>query len=799
MRPHRLLKRLPRNRSKGGARVQGNFDRVTGGMASGWLHCSQCTTTSYIRLDARNWTTPLIVRQEFPRLDVPGEVGFWARFPSPLDAGEVTARCVVHLAAHISGVTTTREPLQGVGEITNLTPYTASGWFHSGACLCADTVLFLDIDGSARMPVTAAHRSSASAPVDWSADFGDGLGYSISHGTRVELIHPCSPAPIDSQTSNGSPYQVPVGEPCNLPSLARAPAEGRSDTTSWARQKSRDVLKALVRCHGSTEGDIFADEALDIEALVRMLDLYAGEEATLTLPLDEAELDLLNESFAWDAGGDDHECANFLVTRLQRAFASVLNLSKDGGPEQYEELLRQFVYWTRHVDGHASFLLPGQVSWLTDRMGGAGATTSHPFVPLGPPSDQNHVQGRAPQEDILRILHETRAPGSRRRDDVDTPASPTEAGKFQVCVAGLVGHPSGIGLNATQSVSALAPVASHLCTYNLHPGGKTARSRDLATAGEPHGHGVVLHLPMDKVAETYLFQPRLWNGRGVAGLFLWETEVVPDRLQPALDLVDEVWTASTFVAAAFTRACGRQVSVVGHAVTVDHTSTLTRDGLGLDKRDFVVHFAFDAHSTAARKNPVACVRAFTRAFPNDPTAKLVVKVRNWSHLVSMARSGCRASRAFLREASADSRVIILTDEWSRDDTLALIGLSDCYLSLHRSEGFGYTIAEAMALGVPVVVTGYSGNMDFCSERTARLVNHELIPVETGEYFYDSIGRWADPTLSEAVEHLREVRAEGPYGTRTTEARRLIESDWSVRQLTTRYVAGLRALDRHGRT
>ncbi|WP_300375402.1 glycosyltransferase [Nocardioides sp.] len=595
---------------------------------------------------------------------------------------------------------------------------------------------------------------------------------------------------------NGSAYQVPVGEPCDLGS--RAAAEHGDVARRRVRSGSEDALRALIRGHGSTNGGSAAGQTLDIDAFVRMLDQYAGGEAILTLPLGSAELGLLNEPVAWDADPGDYECADFRLTRLQGAFASVLNLPKGGGQEQYEELLRQFVYWARHVDDSASFLLSDQLSWLANRIENARTAPSHPFVPLGPPSDQDHGQDPGPEGDVLRILREARATGPTRRPGVDAPVRARTAAKGEVCVAGLVGHPSGIGLSATQSVSALAPVASHLCTYNLHPGGKTARSRDLATTGEPHGHRVVLHLPMDKVAETYLFQPRLWNGRGVAGLFLWETDVVPDRLQPALELVEEVWTASTFIANAFTRASGTRVTVVGHAVTVDHRSALTRERLGLDERDFVVHFAFDAHSTAARKNPVACVRAFTRAFPDDPTAKLVIKVRNWSHLVSMAYSGCRASRAFLREASIDTRVIVLTDEWSRDDTLALIGLSDCYLSLHRSEGFGYTIAEAMALGVPVVVTGYSGNMDFCSDRTARLVNYELIPVEAGEYFYDSIGRWADPNVSDAVTHLREVRAEGPSATRTTEARRLVESRLSVHQLTRRYVSALAALDRHCR-
>lgn len=788
MRSRRLFGSLPGTRRGEEPQIQGNFDRVTGGMASGWLYCPQCTATSYIRLDAPGWRSPVIVPQVFERSDVPGGAGFWAQFPSAVASGEIRASCAVHRSEPLLGVLPVGSVSQGVGGIGSLDPYAASGWFHPGVAQPGEAALFLEL-GDRRVPLEPVPRSSGSALADWSVDFGDSIGYAVSSGTRVVLVDPGSPSPIDSQTIRGSQHNTPVGGECSLPSLPAAP--GLVDTeSSENREGSASAFAALTRAHATTSNEESARQGFDVHALVRMIDAYAGGEATLTLPLETADLVLLSETVPWDADVDPGECSGFRLTLMQRAFASVVNLADSGGPEEYEELLRQFVYWARHVRDGMALLLPDQATWLADRLEKAGRPSPGPLVPASPPWGDDAVH----EAEIVRVLRGARV------EDATAPAAPTPPvaadppTEDAVCVAGLVGHPSAVGLNATQSVAALAQVSGHVCTYNLHPAGRTAWSRDLAAPASAHSHRVVLHMPMDKVAETYLCQPRLWNGRGVAGLLLWETEVVPDRLQPSLELVDVAWAASTFVAEAFTRASGARVSVVGHGVSTAHTSSVSRDRLGLGERDFVVHFAFDAHSTAARKNPVACVRAFGRAFPRDPTARLVVKVRNWPYLVGRARAGCRASRAFLRESAADRRVLVLTDEWSRDDTLALIRMSDCYLSLHRSEGFGYTIAEAMGLGVPVVVTGYSGNMDFCSEDTARLVNYELVPVGAGEYFYDSVGRWADPCTADAARHLREVRAEGPSVARTAAARRSIEVDWTIEQLARRYVAGFRSLD-----
>lgn len=789
MRPRKLLNTLHGLWRGEESLPRGNFDLATGGMASGWFYCPPCTTASYVRLDAPAWRSPVIVPQVFEREDVPGGAGFWALFPSPVVSGEVSLRCAVHGSEPVIGVLPADSVPQGVGGIAQLDPYSASGWFHPGASHSPRAELFLEVDDTWRFRVESVRRSPVSALADWSIDFGDSLGHAAPGGARVVLVDPCSPSPIDAQTILGSQYAAPLGGQCSL--QVRSAALGLIGSRMTEDQGAPpDALGALTRAHGTANAKDDDRSTLDVYALVQMIDKYAGGKATLTLPLGPADLILLNEAIAWDADGGAEECANFRLTLLQRAFASVVNLPHSGGREQYEELLRQFVYWSRHVRNGVAFLLPEQVSWMTARMKEADRLSSKPLMPVGPPGDADP----APEVEIDRILRDARMEAATARVE-STPsvatAPPTEG---EVCVAGLVGHRSGIGLNATQSVAALAQVTRHVCTYNLHPAGRTTWSKDLAGSGSTHSHRVVLHMPMDKVAETYLFQPRLWNGGGVAGLLLWETEVVPERLQPALELVDVVWTASEFVAEAFTRVSGTQVAVVGHGVSTAHSSALSRDGLGLSEGDFVVHFAFDAHSTAARKNPVACVRAFGRAFPRDPTARLVVKVRNWPHLVGMARAGCRDSGAFLREATADPRVLVLTDEWSRDDTLALIRISDCYLSLHRSEGFGYTIAEAMGLGVPVVVTGYSGNMDFCSEDNARLVNFELLPVAAGEYFYDSVGRWADPSIADAARHLREVRAEGPLVARTAAAQKSIEVDWTTEELARRYLAGFRSLD-----
>jgi glycosyltransferase involved in cell wall biosynthesis len=176
---------------------------------------------------------------------------------------------------------------------------------------------------------------------------------------------------------------------------------------------------------------------------------------------------------------------------------------------------------------------------------------------------------------------------------------------------------------------------------------------------------------------------------------------------------------------------------------------LDRDLIGLDDDDVYNLFMFDYFSVFRRKNPLDLITAHTIAFPEETGPKLVIKTLNGdSH---------RSQQDQLRSAASKRSDIIILDSYiSRNQLHSLINECQIYISLHRSEGYGLTLAEAMALGKPVIATGYSGNMDFMNSENSILVPYDLVPVGDDAFPYAEDARWAQPDLEFAARAIREL-------------------------------------------
>jgi glycosyltransferase involved in cell wall biosynthesis len=162
---------------------------------------------------------------------------------------------------------------------------------------------------------------------------------------------------------------------------------------------------------------------------------------------------------------------------------------------------------------------------------------------------------------------------------------------------------------------------------------------------------------------------------------------------------------------------------------------------------------FDTRSTSARKNPMGAVEAFKRAFqPNNRHASLVVKVAHAD------TDGSALSD--LEDAIAGWPAIsLLTKHLTDAETLQLIAGADCLVSLHRSEGFGLTVAEAMSVGTPSIITGWSAPVEF-SKGAAIEIDYTLVPVIDNSKRYEGFGQlWADPDLDHAAREMRELAAD----------------------------------------
>jgi glycosyltransferase involved in cell wall biosynthesis len=231
-----------------------------------------------------------------------------------------------------------------------------------------------------------------------------------------------------------------------------------------------------------------------------------------------------------------------------------------------------------------------------------------------------------------------------------------------------------------------------------------------------------------------------------------------------------------------------------HAIEVpDGLEPFPRQQLGVPDDAFLVHCSFDMNSWPARKNPLGVVEVFRRAF-DDADARLLLKIRHGATIGFAGSDRERHGDALLELAEDDERILIDIAERSYADTLALIATSNCHISLHRSEGFGYSLAEAMALGVPLLCTDFGGSRDFCTPANSWLVPAVERYLEEGEYWLAPAGAtWGEPSLDTAVDLLRQIRAGGAEVQQKLAAARERAASLGLGQMSERYGARLAEL------
>lgn len=240
------------------------------------------------------------------------------------------------------------------------------------------------------------------------------------------------------------------------------------------------------------------------------------------------------------------------------------------------------------------------------------------------------------------------------------------------------------------------------------------------------------------------------------GVWAWETEDFPSTMHKALNFVDEIWAVSDFVKNSISKHTKKPIYVIPTPIIAPKASEkLDRRLLNLPIDRAFNLFIFDYLSVFNRKNPIGLVRAHVQAFPNEDGPILVIKSIN----SDFDNENCEK----LKYSIANRKDIILIEEYlTREQLTALMNECQAYISLHRSEGYGLTIAEAMALGKPVIATGYSGNLDFMTTENSLLVPYKLTKVGNGSYPYDPESMWAEPDLNVAADYLKKLADEPTF-------------------------------------
>jgi len=336
-------------------------------------------------------------------------------------------------------------------------------------------------------------------------------------------------------------------------------------------------------------------------------------------------------------------------------------------------------------------------------------------------------------------------------DDRDTPPTARIPG---VNIIGFAKGEFGIGEDARMVARALESAGIPFTIVNI-PTGPGIRQEDVRleasiSNSQPYAINIFCLSGFD-LAGVYLSHGEgIFEGFYNIGFLPWEFSQWPGAWKGVLDFVDEIWASSQYTLRAFKDLPGKPVHHMPLPVEVAGQASCQREEFGLPGVCYVVLYVFDVNSYLGRKNPMAAVQAFQEAFGEDVAdVRLVLKA-------TRGDPGNPAWEQLVETCGEDPRIQLLVGTMGREDLANLYASSDCYLSLHRSEGFGRTMAEAMLYRLPVIATGATGNADFLDDGTGYPVPSSPVTVAHGEYPFAGGMVWQEPDVPAAAGFLRRI-------------------------------------------
>lgn len=327
-----------------------------------------------------------------------------------------------------------------------------------------------------------------------------------------------------------------------------------------------------------------------------------------------------------------------------------------------------------------------------------------------------------------------------------------------VNLIGLVRAEMGLGQSCRLLASELEESGMAYSLYDFQLGSQLLRTGDHTwdeKIADDFPYNInLIHINPDEMMLMYnrLEQER-WNKRYNIAFWLWELEEIPEHWKRFFPMLDEIWTPSEFISKSLRKVTELPVHTMPYCVEAVTDLKYDRKHFGLPEDKFLFLVMYDSNSTIERKNPTGAIRAFRKAFKNNPDVGIVVKVNNakerdMSHLNHMLK-GCE-------------NVYYITETLSKIEVNSLVKDVDVFVSLHRAEGFGLVMAEAMIVGTPVIATNWSSNTEFMSSEVACMVDCEFIALEKDSPPYKKGSVWADPDVVQAAKYMRKLYNDSEY-------------------------------------
>jgi glycosyltransferase involved in cell wall biosynthesis len=271
----------------------------------------------------------------------------------------------------------------------------------------------------------------------------------------------------------------------------------------------------------------------------------------------------------------------------------------------------------------------------------------------------------------------------------------------------------------------------------------------------------ILHINAETIPAAIAYLPDVFTEAHNVGFVYWELNFPSNCQKLGLELMDEIWAPSSFIETNLGSHCRTIINVGMACATLrqenEHSRRRALCRYSIQDDEFVFLHTSDAFSRVQRKNPIGVIRAFLAAFAQNERVKLIVKTHNAGASSAIGEQQSRIWRSIREVAASDRRIVFIDETFSNEEHQMLVASANCVVSLHRAEGFGLDMLYAMGCGVPVLATGYSGNLEFCTDETSWLVGFHAVPVLPEEYPFVEPGHtWAEPNHDEAVAKMREI-------------------------------------------
>ncbi|MDP4008389.1 MAG: glycosyltransferase [Candidatus Peregrinibacteria bacterium] len=318
---------------------------------------------------------------------------------------------------------------------------------------------------------------------------------------------------------------------------------------------------------------------------------------------------------------------------------------------------------------------------------------------------------------------------------------------FGVNIIGYITAECGIGQISRGMIMALKQAGVAISVYNFDIGWHRNADNSVETFSDelPYSINLCCFNADETPRRLSEIGAEKLKGKYNIGLWAWELDSFPDEWKGAFEYVHEVWTISDFAKKSIQKATDLKVSKIPLLVEPIVDTKFNRTYFGISKDVYVFLFSFDGFSFADRKNPFATAAAYAAAFPSDSTM-LIIKTQN------LDRSHEKKLHVILK----GTQYRIINEYYAQEEFTGLLNSIDCYVSLHRAEGFGYGLAEAMYLKKTVIGTNYSGNLDFMDDTNSFLVPYKLVEIEKTVGPYKKGNHWADVDIEDAVKMMKKV-------------------------------------------